>query len=179
MIVTEKDAKNIIEVLLFVAGSPLPLKKIGEILEIDPRIVRSLIIQLQQEYESSNKGIRIIEIAYGYQMVTQPEYVQWIERLLKKQQEGKMSVSALEALAIIAYNQPITKAEIERIRGVNSAGAIQKLLEKKLIKVVGKKKIPGHPLLYGTTLEFLKSFGLKDLSSLPDFDKMVEDILIT
>jgi segregation and condensation protein B len=167
-------AKRIIEVLLFVAGEPLSLNKISEIIEIKPNVVRNLIYELKKEYWEAQKGIDIIEIANGYQMCTRYEYSPWVNRLKKQRRESKLSQSALESLAIIAYKQPITRIEIDNIRGVNSIGVIQTLLEKKLIKIMGRKDAPGKPLLYGTTSEFLKTFGLSDLSALPQIDELIQ-----
>jgi len=166
-------AKRIIEVLLFVAGEPISLNKISQILGIKPAIVLNLILELKKEYLEAQKGIDIIEIANGYQMCTRYEYSPWINRLKKQRKVNKLSPLALESLAIIAYKQPITRIEIDNIRGVNSMGVIQTLLEKKLIKIVGRKDAPGKPLLYGTTSEFLKTFGLSDISALPQIDELV------
>jgi len=169
-----QKAKKIIEVLLFVAGEPLSLNKISQILEIKPQLARNLIFELKKEYWEAEKGIDIIEIANGYEMVTRHEYSPWINRLKKQRRESKLSTSALESLAIIAYKQPITRIEIDNIRGVNSIGVIQTLLEKKLIKVIGRKEVAGKPLVYGTTSEFLKIFGLPNLSALPQLDELIQ-----
>lgn len=166
-------AKKIIEVLLFVSGEPLSLAKMSQILEIKPAVARNLVFELKKEYWEAEKGIDIIEIANGYQMVSRHEYSPWINRLKKQRRETKLSPSALESLAIIAYKQPITRIEIDNIRGVNSVGAIQTLLEKKLIKIAGRKEAPGKPLLYATTSEFLKIFGLPNLSALPQIDELM------
>lgn len=166
-------AKKIIEVLLFVSGEPLSLDKISHILEIKPGVARNLVFELKKEYWEAEKGIDIIEIANGYQMVSRYEYSPWINRLKKTHRGTKLSPPALEALSIIAYKQPITRIEIDNIRGVNSVGAIQTLLEKKLIKIAGRKDAPGKPLLYATTSEFLKIFGLPNLSALPQIDELM------
>ncbi|MEW6095101.1 MAG: SMC-Scp complex subunit ScpB [bacterium] len=167
-------AKKIIEVLLFVAGEPLSLNKISQILEIKPEVAMNLVIELKKEYWEAQKGLDIIEIANGYQMCTRHEYSPWIERLKKQRKESKLSPSGLETLAIIAYKQPITRIEIDSIRGVNSIGIIQTLLEKKLVKIIGRKDAPGKPLLYGTTSEFLKTFGLPNISALPQIDELIQ-----
>ncbi|MEW6609220.1 MAG: SMC-Scp complex subunit ScpB [bacterium] len=166
-------AKKIIEVLLFVAAEPLSIDKISQILEMKGSQVQNLIFELKKEYWEDQKGIDIIEIANGYQMCTRYEYSPWINKLKKQRKENKLSTSALESLAIIAYKQPISKIEIDSIRGVNSTGVLQTLLEKKLIKIVGRKEVPGKPLLYGTTVEFLKIFGLPNLSALPQIDEVI------
>ncbi|MDI6736293.1 MAG: SMC-Scp complex subunit ScpB [bacterium] len=169
-----EKAKKIIEVLLFVAAEPLSLDKISQILEMKPPAARNLIFELKKEYWEAQKGLDIIEIANGYEMCTRHEYSPWIERLKKQRKENKLSPSALETLAIIAYKQPITRLEIDNIRGVNSIGVVQTLLDKKLIKLVGRKDVPGKPLLYSTTLEFLKTFGLPNLSALPQIDELIQ-----
>ncbi|MBI4753520.1 SMC-Scp complex subunit ScpB [Candidatus Desantisbacteria bacterium] len=174
MISEVKELKNSIECLLFVSGEPLSLKKIAQIVDTDIPVVESIIKQLQDEYQE--RGLTILEVAGGVQMCTNPQYACWIKKLSNSPNNDKLSVGALEALAVIAYNQPVTKAEIEFVRGVNSVAQIQKLLEKRLAKVVGRKDVPGHPFLYGTTKEFLKCFGLSDISYLPPIssDKKVE-----
>ncbi len=169
-----EKAKKIIEVLLFVAAEPLSLDKISQILEIKPAVARNLIFELKKEYWEAGKGLDIIEIANGYEMCTRHEYSNWIEQLKKQRRENKLSPSAMETLAIIAYKQPITRLEIDNIRGVNSIGVVQTLLDKKLIKLVGRKDVPGKPLLYSTTLEFLKTFGLPSLSALPRIDELIQ-----
>lgn len=166
--------KKIIEVLLFIAGEPLSLNKISQILEIKQSVAMNLVLELKKEYWEAQKGIDIIEISNGYQMCTRHEYSPWINRLKKQRKENKLSPSALESIAIIAYKQPITRIEIDNIRGVSSIGVIQTLLEKKLIKIIGRKDIVGKPLLYGTTSEFLKTFGLSNLSALPQIDELIQ-----
>lgn len=167
-------AKKIIEVLLFIAGEPISLNKISQILEIKQTTAMNLVLELKKEYWEAQKGIDIIEISNGYQMCTRHEYSPWINKLKKQRKENKLSPSALESIAIIAYKQPITRIEIDNIRGVNSIGVIQTLLEKKLIKIMGRKDIVGKPLLYGTTSEFLKIFGLSNLSALPQIDELIQ-----
>lgn len=169
-----EKAKKIIEVLLFAAGESLSLDKISKILGLTPAVVRNLILELKKEYWEQEKGLDIIELANGYEMCTRHEYSNWIERLKKQRKENKLSPSALETLAIIAYKQPITRIEIDNIRGVNSIGVLQTLLDKKLIKLIGRKDVPGKPLLYSTTLEFLKTFGLPSLSALPQIDELIQ-----
>ncbi len=167
---TEK--KPVIEALLFVAGTPLSLKELQKLTGLPKGEIQTLISELQAEYTRRGSGIRIVEVAEGYQMVTAPEVAEWIKPLKGGQAGAKLSRAALETLAIVAYRQPITKAEIEELRGVNSDAVIKSLLEKRLIRVVGKKEVPGRPLLYGTTKEFLLYFGLKDLSELPEIEEL-------
>ncbi len=166
------EKKPVIEALLFVAGTPLSLKELQKLTGLPKGEIQTLISELQAEYTRRGSGIRIVEVAEGYQMVTAPEVAEWIKPLKGGQAGAKLSRAALETLAIVAYRQPITKAEIEELRGVNSDAVIKSLLEKRLIRVVGKKEVPGRPLLYGTTKEFLLYFGLKDLSELPEIEEL-------
>ena len=138
----------------------------------DFSIVKDMLNQLQEEYKKLDKPYELKFIADGWTFVTKPEYSVWIKKLLKEKTVLKLSPSALETLAMIAYKQPITRAEIDEIRGVESSGVIDTLLERKLIKIVGRKEALGKPLLYGTTQDFLKHFGLAHLSELP----LIEDI---
>jgi segregation and condensation protein B len=162
-----KEKKDILELLIFSSGEPVTISSLKEITAFPEEEIKSILDELITEYDSRNGGIVIKEIAGGYQFVTNPEYGEWIKKFKKTVNTSKLSMAALETLAIIAYKQPIIKAEIDEIRGVNSDGAIKTLLERRLIKIVGKKEAPGKPFLYGTTKEFLQYFGLKDLTELP------------
>ena len=172
------ELKGIIEALLFVAGEPLSLDRIKNVLEdIDRRTVQGAIWEVQHEYEMRLSGLKIVEVAGGYQIATRPELAQWIKRLKKVKLSSRLSRPSLETLAIIAYKQPIVKAEVEDIRGVDSTGVIKGLLDKHLIKIIGRKDVPGRPILYATTKEFLQYFGLRDISDLPtlkEFTDLVE-----
>jgi segregation and condensation protein B len=170
------DKKRIIESLLFTNSKPLSIEKISSIIEEDEENTRKIISSLQMEYETSDHAMMIIEIANGFQMVTKPIYSEWIKKLFKIKQMTRLSRAALETLAIIAYRQPITRLEIESIRGVNAAGILQHLLEKRLIRIRGRKRTIGRPLLYETTQEFLEYFGLKDLSEMPRIEEIKEGI---
>jgi len=128
-----------------------------------------------KEYRERNAGLLIVEIANGYQMVTNSEYADWVRKFKSTQVSSKLSMPALETLAIIAYRQPIIRAEVEQIRGVNSDSAIKTLYEKRLIKIMGRKEAPGRPFLYGTTREFLQYFGLKDLTELPTLKDLTRE----
>jgi segregation and condensation protein B len=130
---------------------------------------------LMKEYRERNAGLLIVEIANGYQMVTNSEYADWVRKFKSTQVSSKLSMPALETLAIIAYRQPIIRAEVEQIRGVNSDSAIKTLYEKRLIKIMGRKEAPGRPFLYGTTREFLQYFGLKDLTELPTLKDLTRE----
>lgn len=167
-----QEKKSAIEALLFVAGEPLAPSALKGTTEIPEAEIRAIIEALAAEYRERNSGIRIVEIANGYQMVTNPDCAGCIRKFRNTGTTNKLSMPALETLAIVAYNQPIIKAEIEQIRGVNSDGVMKTLLEKRLIKIMGRKEMPGRPLLYGTTREFLQYFGLKDLTELPTIKEL-------
>jgi len=168
------EIKNIIEALLLVTNNPLKPPQVAELLGADEGEVEEAFERLKAEYDSRGGGIQVVEIAGGYQFSTRPEYAGWIRKFFKKQVPTRLSRAALETLAIIAYKQPITKAEIDAIRGVNSEGVINSLLAKGLITISGRKKAPGRPLLYSTTDKFLHHFGLKDLSDLPSLEEIEE-----
>lgn len=170
----DQEAKAVIEALLFMGGETLTLNTIRKIIEVDKynteRIMRDLIL----DYSTRNSGLFIVEVAEGYQMVTNPACAPWVKKLLSTSVPKKLTQSSLETLAIVAYKQPIIKAELEAIRGVNSDGVVKTLLERRLIKILGRKEVPGRPLMYGTTKEFLQYFGLKDLSELPTLKEFQE-----
>jgi segregation and condensation protein B len=161
------DIKPILESLLFVSESPVRLETLVEILpESNKETILEGIHRIQTEYEDSSKGLELVEIAGGYQFRTKPKWAEWIYRL-KKTKPVKLSQSALETLAIIAYRQPIIRPAIEEIRGVDSGWVLRTLLEKGLIKVMGRKDLPGRPIIYGSTKAFLELFGLNTLFDLP------------
>ncbi|NWF99154.1 MAG: SMC-Scp complex subunit ScpB [Nitrospirae bacterium] len=162
-----KDYKSILEALLFLSGEVLTISSVKDIINLPENDIKNLFAELIKEYNEKNSGILIAEIAGGYQMVTNPWYAEWIKKFKNTHFSNRLSMPALETLAIIAYKQPIIRAEIEQIRGVNSDSAIRTLYEKRLIKIMGRKEGPGRPFLYGTTREFLQYFGLKDLTDLP------------
>lgn len=159
--------KASIECLLFVSGLPLSAEKIGEVIEMKPEDVVAIIAELKEEY--MHKGLQITELAGGYQFVSNPAYYVYVERLYKPQAQT-LSPAALETLAIVAYRQPVTRADIEAIRGVKVDGVIATLLEKKIISEIGRKEGPGRPILYGTGEYFLDFFGIKSLTELPKLD---------
>lgn len=168
---------QIIEALLFASDTPLSIKKIKEIIEdINAGEIKKLIVRLNDSYESKKSPLQVIEIAEGYQIVTRKEYANWIGKLFQSRSAQRLTKRALEALAIVAYKQPITKLEIENIRGVNSDAVTRTLIERNLITVVGREKAPGTPLLYGTTKFFLEFFGLHDLTHLPKL-KEIDELL--
>lgn len=171
---TAQELKYIVESLIFVAEGPLSFEKIKALLpDFESSAIREAITDLMAEYESRKNSFTLYEIAGGYQFRTKHEYKSWIN-LLVPSKESRLSKAALETLAIIAYKQPIIRSEIEHIRGVDSGGVLRILLEKNLIKILGRKEIPGRPLIYVTTKYFLEVFGLKDLKSLPTPKEIVE-----
>lgn len=159
--------KAIIEALLFASGEPLTLGVIAKAISLSEQNIREIIRELTADYRDRNSGIVIAEIADGYEMATDPELAAWIRRMKNVHVSNKLSQPSIETLSIIAYKQPITKVEIDQLRGVNSDAAVKSLLDKRLIKIIGKKESPGRPFLYSTTNEFLQYFGLKNLTELP------------
>ena len=162
--------KSAIEAMLFVSGEPLTAKDLINNLEIDNKLVLEIINEMTIEYEKEDRGLRLIEINGGYQLVTKEENSDFIQKLLKKNRKHSLSQASIESLAIIAYKQPITRIDIDEIRGVKSESALQRLVERNLIREVGRLEVPGRPILYGTTDEFLRQFGLKTLKELPSLD---------
>lgn len=170
----DEEVKSILEALLFISGEPLTVETLKNILEIDKMEIGRLMGELIKEYQLKNGGVFISEIAGGYRMVTNPGCGAWVKKFLSTALPTRLSQQSLETLSIVAYKQPIIKAEIEAIRGVNSDGPLRTLLERRLIKILGRKEAPGRPLMYGTTKEFLQYFGLKDLAELPTLKEIQE-----
>ena len=167
--------KKILESLLFVSEQPLTVKRAAAIAkDATPEEVMDAFKALQLEVEELNRSFQLVEIGEGFQFLTRPEYHKWAKELYKVVTTSKLTKPALEALAIIAYKQPVTRAEVEAIRGVAVANMLQTLLEKKMIRILGRAEAAGRPLLYGTTHEFLIHFGLKDLSDLPRISEIQE-----
>jgi len=171
----DREKKSVLEALLFLSGEVLAVPTIKEILEITDSEAKRLMSEIITEYRERNSGLLIVEIALGYQMVTNPEYAEWVRKFRSTHVSSRLSMPALETLAIIAYKQPIIRAEIEQIRGVSSDSAIKTLYDKRLIKIMGRKEAPGRPFLYGTTREFLQYFGLKDLTELPTLKDLIRE----
>lgn len=171
------DIKNIIEALLFSSDTPLTVQKLKEIIEEDSvKSIRDGIDALNKFYDKKMTAMRVVEIAGGFQIVSRSEYAPYVQKLYKGRQASRLTQRGLETLAIIAYKQPITKNEMENIRGVNVDGVVKTLLERNLIKIEGREKAPGNPLLYGTTKYFLEYFGLKSLEDLPKL-KEIDELL--
>lgn len=164
--------KGAIEALLFISEKPVSLEQLTQVMQesVGSVDVRKLIEELRDEYEIKQRGMVIVEIAGGYQMLSSSHYVSFVRSFLKTKVREKLSRPALEALAIVAYKQPVSRGDIEVVRGVNSDGVVLHLLDKGLIKIVGKKDVPGRPFLYGTSKLFLEYFGLKSLRDLPKLE---------
>ena len=165
--------KPIIEALIFASPEPVTTKQLYKLLDGDPKEdVDAALAAVRADYERPG-GLQMVEIAGGYQIVTKPELHEWVRKLFHERTTQKLSVQALETLAVIAYKQPVTAAEIAEIRGVTSSGGVlSTLVDRRLIKTVGRKQVVGRPFMYATTREFLERFGLRDLSDLPKVEEM-------
>lgn len=163
----------VIECLLFASPDPLTTEKMAQVLEVEERWVYQALRDLQARYAEEGRGLQIVQVAEGYQLRTHPDFAPYVHRLLSSPPQ-RLSRASLEVLAIVAYRQPITLAEIEVIRGVDSSKVVKALQERQLIREVGRKEAPGRPILYGTTDQFLLYFGLKSLSDLPPLEDLGE-----
>ena len=171
------EVKSILEAILFAASEPISLEQFSQLFDdVSVRQIRQQLMRLRDEYQETNRSFQLIEIANGFQICTDRAYYQWIEKFYTRQIRVKLSPSALEALAIVAYKQPVTRSEVEEIRGVNSDSVLSSLIEKRMLRIAGRKPGPGRSLLLATTDEFLEQFGLKDLSTLPSMEE-IEEIL--
>jgi segregation and condensation protein B len=172
--VADPQLKAVVESLIFASPEPLTPKMLFKLLEGEPKEEVELALEsVRRDYEA-HSGLQIVEVAGGYQIVTRPEMHEWVRRLFHERKTQKLSVQALETLAVIAYKQPVTGPEIAEIRGVNTAGVLSTLLERHLIKIAGRKPVVGRPFLYATTREFLIRFGLRDLSDLPKVEDLAD-----
>ena len=168
------ELKAIVEALIFASPEPITSKTLFKLLADEPKEDIAAAVQaLRAEYEQ-RPGLQFVEVAGGYQIVTRPELHEWVRRLFHERAAQKLTLQGLETLAVIAYKQPVTALEISEIRGVNTSGVLATLLERHLIKIVGRKNVVGRPFLYATTREFLIRFGLNDLTDLPKVDDMAE-----
>lgn len=173
---TKKLYFSTIESLLFVSGEPLKLKDIAAIIECSLKFTEDLIGELMEEYKEEKRGIKLIRINDSYQLVTKEENSDHVQKLLKTNNRQSLSQAALETLAIIAYNQPITRISIDEIRGVKSDRAVLTLVERSLIKEVGRLEVAGRPILYSTTEEFLKYFGLTNVGDMPSLEELLKEL---
>jgi len=172
--VADSSIKAILEALIFASPEPLTPKAMFRLLDTEPKEdVQEALDELKRDYERPG-GLQLIEIAGGYQIVTRPDLHEWVRRLFHERATQKLTVQSLETLAVIAYKQPLTALEINEIRGVNTSGVLNTLLERGLIKIAGRKHVVGRPFLYATTREFLIRFGLNDLADLPKVEDMAE-----
>ena len=170
----DNSLKAIVEALIFASPEPLTPKAIYKLLDTEPKEdVAAALAELKRDYERAG-GLQMVEVAGGYQIVTRHDLHEWVRRLFHERTTQKLTVQALETLAVIAYRQPITAAEITEVRGVNTSGVLNTLLERHLIKIVGRKQVVGRPFMYATTKEFLIRFGLNDLTDLPKVEDMAE-----
>ena len=171
----EMNAKRILEALLLVTDKPLLIEQAREVLgaDVDPADVRRLLNKLAQQCAQENRGIRIQEVAEGFEYITDPELAPYVLKLTRRVRSVRLTKPSLETLAIIAYRQPLTRVEIEQIRGVDVSGVLDTLLRVNLIQVTGRKEAVGRPLFYGTTREFLDHFGLKNLDGLPTLEELL------
>jgi segregation and condensation protein B len=157
---------DVVEALLFASDTPLEAERIREVLELESaQAARELVEELRARY--GDRGLQIVEVGGGYRMITRPELAPWLVRLARARTKSRLSRPALETLAIVAYKQPVSRPEMDAIRGVNSEAVLENLLERRLIRIAGRKEAPGRPYLFETTREFLVAFGLRDLSDLP------------
>ena len=171
----DQQLKSAIEALLFIGGGPLSVERLKGIFEdASKEQIEAQLQALKADYDSRGAGVMLAEVANGWQLATCPEQAPWVRKFKTVKVTTRLSRPALETLAIIAYKQPVTRPEIEAIRGVNIGGIVRNLMERRLVKIVGKKDVAGRPLLYGTSVEFLQYFGLKDLSSLPTLKEFQE-----
>ena len=162
---------DVVEALLFASDVPLEAERIREVLDLENgAAARELVAELMARYEAEPRGLSIVEVGGGYRMVTRPELAPWLVRLARARPRVRLSRPALESLAIIAYKQPVSKPELDAVRGVNSDAVIENLLERRLIRIAGRKEAPGRPFLYETTREFMVAFGLRDLNDLPKIE---------
>jgi segregation and condensation protein B len=172
--IAESETKRILEALLLVSEKPLLIDQAREVLGPghEPPEIRRLLLSLSSQYAQENRGVRILEVAEGFQLVTDPALAPFVSKLTAKIRTVRLTRPSLETLAIIAYRQPLTRVEIEQIRGVDATGVLETLLKVGFIRVVGRKEAVGRPILYGTTREFMEHFGLRSLKDLPSLEEL-------
>jgi len=174
-----EEIESIIESILFASGNPMPISKIAETLELDIKTAESLLKNFADKYNSQMRGLKILYLDGEYQLVTRPEYADYIKKAMDNRRETSLSSAAFEVLAIVAYNQPITRGYVSQVRGVESGEVMDKLIEKGLLEECGRLDAPGRPRLYRTTSEFLRVFGLSSIDDLPPLDSDEEPTLKT
>src|SRR5918994_5347528 len=167
-----EEVRAILEALMFASPQPITPREVGKVLEgVERERWQAALEELRAEYARDGRGLQLVEVAGGWQITTRPEYNDWVRELLDPRAPTRLSIQALETLAVIAYKQPVTLPEIIELRGVKSGGVLKTLLEKRLIRITGRKEVVGRPMLYGTTKEFLLQFGLKDVAELPRIEE--------
>jgi segregation and condensation protein B len=170
-----EEVRAVLEALIFASPQPLTPREIGKVMGGVPKEAwQAALADIRSDYARDGRGLQVVEVAGGYQITTRPEYNDWVRELLDPKAPTRLSIQALETLAVIAYKQPVTLPEIIELRGVKSGGVIKTLLEKRLIRITGRKEVVGRPMLYGTTKDFLLHFGLKDLGELPKIEEFAE-----
>ncbi len=170
-----QEIRAVVEALIFASHQPITPREIGQVIQGVPKDDwMAAIGEIQADYQRDGRGLQLVEVAGGWQITTRPEFNDWIRELLDPKTPTRLSIQALETLAVIAYKQPVTMPEVIELRGVKSGGVIKTLLEKRLIRITGRKEVVGRPMLYGTTKEFLLHFGLKDLAELPKIEEFAE-----
>lgn len=170
-----EEVRASLEALIFASPQPLTPREIGRLLGgVSTREWRAALEELKADYAREGRGLQLVEVAGGYQITTRPEFNDWVRELLHPKSPTRLSIQALETLSVIAYKQPVTLPEIISLRGVKSGGVLKTLLERRLIRITGRKEVVGRPMLYGTTREFLLHFGLKDLTELPTIEEFAE-----
>lgn len=170
-----KFIEEAVEAILFASGEPVSAERVAEALELDKSTVAKVINNYVQRYNSQNGGLRIVQIDKYYQMVTREEFAPYIRRALEIRRNVPLTKPSMEVLAVIAYHQPVTKGYLEQVRGVDCSGIVNNLVEKGLVEERGRMELPGRPILYGTTLQFLRCFGLSSLDELPPVEQAVDD----
>jgi segregation and condensation protein B len=170
-----QEVRAVLEALIFASPQPITPREITQVMGgVSKEACQAALEEVRSEYARDGRGLQLVEVAGGYQITTRPEYNDWVRELLDPKSPTRLSIQALETLAVIAYKQPVTLPEIIELRGVKSGGVLKTLLEKRLIRITGRKEVVGRPMLYGTTKEFLLHFGLKDLSELPKIEEFAE-----
>jgi segregation and condensation protein B len=169
------EIRAVLEALIFASPQPITAREVAKVLQGVPKAAwQAALEEIRADYAREGRGLQLVDVANGYQITTRPEYNDWVRELLDPKSPARLSIQALETLAVIAYKQPVTMPEVIELRGVKSGGVIKTLLEKRLIRIVGRKEVVGRPILYGTTRQFLLHFGLKDLQELPKIEEFAE-----
>jgi len=170
-----QEVRAVLEALIFASDELLTPRQIAQVMQGVPKEAwKAALDEIREDYARDGRGLQVAEVAGGFQITTRPEYNDWIRELIDPKSPTRLSIQALETLAVIAYKQPVTQPEVIELRGVKSGGVLKTLLEKRLIRIVGRKEVVGRPMLYGTTKEFLLHFGLKDLAELPKIEEFAE-----